>query len=121
MRTIHLPIQVETEIKDGAGNRQPAMVAHWLRNAVWNDAEQSKGLQNVKRGLHILKAIDGLEKSCILKLEEDEHRALVASIERMTWGPVGFYMLPVLEKIKDAPEDPTDDKPDEKKKTKKGA
>jgi len=115
MRTINLPLQLETDLKDRDGKDVPVNVPKALRNALYSDEQLSRGLENLVKGKRVLDALERFGESCILKLEEDEYKTLVSAIDKMTWGAAGYFMIDIIKKIKEAPEDP---RTEEKKKPK---
>lgn len=102
MRTIHLPLFVTT---DNPADSQP-QIDRLLKIALSRDEELTKGLDNLEKGCRLIAKVNAFEKSAVLILEEDEYAALVKATEKFQWGGLGFFLYPVLKKIKEAPADP---------------
>jgi hypothetical protein len=105
MRSINLPLQVDTSLVDEKGQKVVVQVDTALKRAVYADQDLSRGLENLRRGNRLLDAIDKFKDSCLLVLEEEDYRLMNKATESMVWGPIGYFLLPVLEKIKAAPEE----------------
>ena len=108
MRTIHLPLFVES---DNPNDRQ-LLISVMFKAAISRDENLTRGLENIAKGLRLIQKVEAFAKSAVLQLEEDEYAALVSALEKMSWGGTAFFIYPVLKKIKDAPMD----EPAEKKK-----
>ena len=101
MRTIQIMPFVKTDNPE-----EPQVpVARMLKAALGRDENATKGIENLERGMRIIKKLDEFNKSGCLQLEEDEHKTLLEAIERMNWGGLGFFLFPALKAIKDAPMD----------------